>query len=109
MLVVLRNTVLTLSTSDAEYVAMAPGAKVTLFAKAVLDFLQPKLVEKPLSCLAMIRGLSRCQKTQSVGGGRSTLMYSTSSLHQELVEREVLRIQYMASPLGLEVFARFPF
>ena len=38
MLVVLRSTV-TLSTSEAEYVAMAQGAKIALFTKAVLDFL----------------------------------------------------------------------
>ena len=33
----------TLSTGEAEYVAMAQGAKITLFTKAVLDFLQPEL------------------------------------------------------------------
>ena len=34
----------TLSTSDAEYVAMAQGAKTALFTRAVLAFLQPQLV-----------------------------------------------------------------
>ena len=34
----------TLSTSEAEYVAMAQGAKTALFTKAVLDFLQAELV-----------------------------------------------------------------
>ena len=33
---------ITLSTSEAEYVAMAQGAKTALVAKGVLDFLQPE-------------------------------------------------------------------
>ena len=36
----------TLSTSEAEYVAMAQGAKTTLFTKAVLDSMQPELVRE---------------------------------------------------------------
>ena len=34
----------TLSTSEAKYVALAQGAKTALFTKAVLAFLQPQLV-----------------------------------------------------------------
>ena len=36
----------TLSTSEAKYVAMAQGAKTALFTKAVLDFLQPELANE---------------------------------------------------------------
>ena len=34
---------MTLSTSEAEYVAMANGTKIALAAKALLDFVQPYL------------------------------------------------------------------
>ena len=47
MLVVLRSTV-TLSTSEAEYVALAQGAKTALFTKDVLNFLQPELVNETI-------------------------------------------------------------
>ena len=36
----------TLSTSEAEYVAIAQGAKTALFTKAVLDFLEPELANE---------------------------------------------------------------
>ena len=38
----------TLSTSEAEYVAMTQGAKIPLFTKAVLDFLQPELANETI-------------------------------------------------------------
>ena len=38
----------TFSTSEAEYVAMAQGAKIALFTKAVLDFLQPELANESI-------------------------------------------------------------
>ena len=38
----------TLSTSEAEHLAMAQGAKVVLFTKAVLDFLQPQLASETI-------------------------------------------------------------
>ena len=38
----------TLSTSETEHVAMAQGAKTTLFTKAVLDFLQPELTSETI-------------------------------------------------------------
>ena len=36
----------TLSTSEAEYVAMAQGENTVLFTKAVLNFLQPELANE---------------------------------------------------------------
>ena len=57
----------TLSTSEAEYVAMAQGAKTALFTKAVLDFLQPELANETIDLFE--------EKIQSAGGGRNRLTY----------------------------------
>ena len=65
----------TLSTSEAEYVAMAQGAKTALLTKAVLDFLQPQLANETIDLFEDNQGAIAIAETQSAGGGRSTLTY----------------------------------
>ena len=65
----------TLSTSEAEYVAMAQGAKTALFTKAVVDFLQAELANETIDLFEDNQEAIAIAETQSVGGGRSTLTY----------------------------------
>ena len=104
-----------LSTSEAEYVAMAQGAKTALFTKAVLDFLQPKLANETFDSFEDNQGAIAIAENP-ISGGRTKQVDVRYHFVRELVERKVLNIQYTESsnqhagiltkPLGLEAFAR---
>ena len=106
----------TLSTSEAEYVAMAQGTKTALSTKkAVLDFLQPGLASETFDFFQDNQGAIAIAQNP-ISGGRTKHIDVRYHFTRELVERKVLNIQYTESsnqhadiltkPLGLEAFAR---
>ena len=105
----------TLSASEAEYVAMAQGAKTALFTKAVLDFLQPELANETIDLFENNQGAIAIAENP-ISRGRTKHIDVRYHFIRELVERKVLNIQYTESskqhadiltkPLGLEAFAR---
>ena len=104
-----------LSTSEAEYVAMARGANTALFTKAVLDFLQPELANETIDVFEDNQGAITIAENP-ISGGRRKHIDVRYHFIRELVERKVHNIQYTESsnqhvdiltkPLGLEAFAR---
>ena len=104
----------TISTSEAEYVAMAQGAKTALFTKAVLDFLQPELANETIYLFEDNQGAIAIAENP-ISGGRTKHIDVRYHFTGELVERKVLNIQYTESTnqhadiltktLGLEAFA----
>ena len=106
---------LTLSTREAEYVAMAQGAKTALFTKAVLDFLQPQFADETIDVFEDDQGAIAIAENP-ISGGRTKNIDVRYHFIRELVERKVLNIQYTESsnqhadiltkPRGLEAFAR---
>ena len=78
-----------LNSSEAEYVAMAHRAKIALFRKAVLDFLQPELASETND---LSQGSQEAEN--SFSGGRTKHIDVRYYFIRELVEREVLNIQY---------------
>ena len=62
-------------TGEAEYVAMAQGAKTALFIKAVLDFLQPEPANETIDLFEDNQGAIAIAGNPISGGGRSTLTY----------------------------------
>ena len=60
----------TLSTSETEHVAMAQGAKTTLFTKAVLDFLQPELASETIDLFEDNQGAIAIAENP-ISGGRT--------------------------------------
>ena len=105
----------TISTSEAEYVAMAQGAKPALFTKAVLNFLQPEFANETIDLFEDNQGAIAIAENL-FSGGRTKHTDVRYHFIRELVERKVLNIQYKESssqhadiltkPLGLEAFAR---
>ena len=103
------------STSEAEYVAMAQGAKTALFTKAVLDFLQPELASETIDLFEYNQGAIAIAENP-ISGGRTKRIDICYHFSRELVERKVLNIHYTESsnqhvdiltkPLALEAFAR---
>ena len=107
----------TLSTSEAEYVAMVQAAKTALFTKAVLDFLQPELANETISIDLFEDDQGAIAIAENpISGGWTKHIDVRHHFIRELVERKVLNIQYTESsnqhadiltkPLGLEAFAR---
>ena len=105
----------TLSISEAEYVAMAQGAKTALFTKVVLNFLQPELASDIFDLFEDNQGAIAIAENP-ISGGRTKYIDIRYHFIRQLVEREVLNIQYTASsnqhadiltkPLRLEAFAK---
>ena len=105
----------TISTSEAEYVAMAQGAKTALFTKAVLDFLQPELANETINLFEDNQAAITIAENPIIGG-RTKHIDVRYHFIRELAECKVLNIQYTESsnqhvdiltkPLGLEAFAR---
>ena len=58
----------TLSSSEAKYVAMAQGAKTALFTKAVLDFLQPELANETIDLFEDNQGAIAIAENPTSGG-----------------------------------------
>ena len=65
----------TLSTSEAEYVAMAQGGKTAYSQRLCWVSCTQNLPVRLLTCLKTTKEQSRQQKTQSTVGGRNTLAY----------------------------------
>ena len=65
------------STSESGYVAMAQGEKTALFAKPLLDLMQPRFVRETVDLFEDNLGMA---ENQSAGGGLSTLAYITTLL-----------------------------
>ena len=105
----------TLSASEAEYVAMAQGANTASFTKAVLDFLQPYFASETIDLFEDNQGAIAIAENP-ISGGRTKHIDVRCHFVRELVERKVLNIPYTESsnqhadiltkPLGLEAFAR---
>ena len=105
----------TLSTSEAEYVAMAQGAKTVLFTKAVLDSFQQELASETIDWFGNNQGAMAIAK-KTISGGRTKHIDVRYHFIRELVERKILNIQYTESSnqhadiltksLGLEAFVR---
>ena len=106
----------TISTSEAEYVAMAQGAKPALFTKAVLGFLQPEFANETIDLSEHNQGAIAIIAENLISGGRTKHVDVRYHFIRELVERKVLNIQYtefsnqhediLTKPLGLKAFAR---
>ena len=102
-------------TSEAEYVAIAQGAKTALFTKAVLDFLQPELPSETIDSFEDNQGAIAIAENP-INGWRTKHIDVRYHFIKEFVERRVLNIQYTESsnqhvdiltkPLGIEAFAR---
>ena len=103
----------TFSTSEAEYVAMAQGAKTTLLTKAVLGFLQSELASETIDLFEDNQGPIAIEE-HLISGGRTGHIDVRYHFIRQLVERKILNIQYTESssqhadiltkPLGLEGF-----
>ena len=83
----------TLSFSEAEYVAMAQGAKTALFTKALLDFLQPELASETVDLFEDNQGAIAIAENP-ISGGRTKHIDVRYHIIRELVERKVLNTQH---------------
>ena len=93
----------TLSTSEAEYVAMAQGANTALFTKDVLDFLQPELANETIHLFEDNQGAIAIAENP-ISGGRTKHIDVRYHFIRELVERKVLNIQYTESSNNMQTF-----
>ena len=84
----------TLSSSEAECVAMTQGAKTALFTKALLDFLQAKLTSETVDLFEQNQGAVTIAE-KPISGGRTRHIDVLYHFIRELVERKVLIIQYL--------------
>ena len=73
-------------TREAEYVAMAQGAKTALFTKAVLDFLQAERASETIDLFEYNQGAIAIAEN-SISGGRTKHIDVRYHFIRELVER----------------------
>ncbi|CAN0238053.1 unnamed protein product [Pylaiella littoralis] len=71
--------IVTLSTTEAEYVALADGVKEVLFLKSVLSFIVPTLSEKMFEVFADNDGAIALTNNPLAPQGPSTLMCGSTS------------------------------
>ena len=86
----------TLCTSEAEYVAMAQGAKTALFTRAVLAFLQPQLVGRIIDLFEDNQG-AIAMAENPISGGRTTHIDVRYHFIRELVKHKAIAIKYTES------------
>ena len=86
----------TLSTSEAEYVAMAYDAKTALFTRAVLAFLQPQLVGR-MTDLFEDNQVAIAMAENMISGGRTKHIDVRYHFIPELVKHKVIAIKYTES------------
>ena len=86
----------TLFTSEAEYVAMAQGAKTALFTKAVLDFLQLELANETIDLFEDNQGAIAIAENP-ISRVRTKHIDVRYHFIRELVKCKVLNIQYTES------------
>ena len=77
------------SISEAEYVAMAQGAKTVLFTKTVLDFLQPELASEAIDLFEDNQGATAVAENP-ISGRRTKHVDVRYHFIREMVERKVL-------------------
>ena len=105
----------TLSTSEAEYVAITQGARRVLFTKAVLEFLQPQISRRTVDVFEDNQGaIALAENPMSTG--RTKRIDVRYHFIRELVEKKVLRMVYrktkeqpadvLTKPLARESFER---
>ena len=93
----------TLSTSEAEYVAVAQGANTALFTKAVLDFLQPELVNETIDLFEDNQGAIALAENP-ISRGRTKHIDVRYHLIREVVGRKVLNIQSRSLATNMQTF-----
>ncbi|CAM9895183.1 unnamed protein product [Ascophyllum nodosum] len=86
----------TLSTSEAGYVAMAQGAKTALFTRAVLAFLQPQLVGRIIDLFEDNQGATAMAENP-ISGGHTKHIDVRYHFIRELVKHKVIAIKYTES------------
>ena len=105
----------TLSTSEAEYVAIAYGAKTALFTRPVLAFLQPQLIGRIIDLFEDNQG-TIAMAENPISGGRTKHIDVRYHFIRELVEHKMIAIKYTESrnqhadiltkEIGAECFVR---
>ena len=85
-----------LSTSEAEYVAMTQGAKIALFTRAVLTFLQPQLVGRMIDIFEYNQGAIDMAENL-ISGGRTKHIDVRFHFIRELVKHKITAIKYTES------------
>ena len=83
----------TLSTSEAEYVAITQGARMILFTKAVLEFLQPQISGRTVDVFEDNQGAIALAENP-MSAGRTKHIDVRYHFIRELVEKKVLRMVY---------------
>ena len=86
----------TLSTNEAEYVAIAQGAKTALFTRVVLAFLQPQLVGRMIDLFEDNQG-GIATAENPISGGRTKHIDVRYHFNRELVKHKVIAIKYTDS------------
>ena len=79
----------TLSTSEAEYVAIAQGTKTALFTRAVLVFLRPRLVGRIIDLSEDNQG-AIAMADNPISGGRTKHIDVRSHFTRELVKHKMI-------------------
>ena len=86
----------TLSTNEAEYVAMAQGAKTALFTMAVLAFLQPQLFGRIIVLFENNQG-AIAMSENPISGGRTKHIDVRYHFIREVVKHKVITIKHTES------------
>ena len=86
----------TLSTSEAECVAMAQGAKTALFTRSVLAFLRPQLVGRTIDLFEDNQGAIAIAENP-ISGGRTKHLDVRCHFIPKLVKHKVIAIKYTES------------
>ena len=105
----------TLSTSEAEYVAMAHGVKNALFSRAVLEFVQPQLCGMVFKVFEDNEG-AKALAENPLSSARTKHIDVRYHFLRELVKRNEIAIRHVQSkdqhadiltkPLGRDAFSR---
>ena len=105
----------TISTSEAEHVAMAQGVKTALFTRAMSAFLRPQLVGRIIDLFEDNQGAVTMAENL-ISGGRTKHIDGWYHSIRELVKHRVIAIKYTESrnqhaeiltkPFGAEGFVQ---
>ena len=84
----------TLSTTEAEYVALAEGAKEGMFVRSVMSFMQPNVYE--ITLMEDNEG-AKAMAENPLSSGRSKHIDVRCHFIRELVEKKELKVVHVAS------------
>ena len=84
----------TLSTAEAEYVALTEGAKEEMFVRSVMSFMQPNVYE--ITMMEDNEG-AKAMADNPLSLGRSKDIYVRWHFIRELVKKKELKVVYVAS------------